>query len=202
MILKEKIKKKNNKMILNKEIEERILQKTVETVNKINAHYKINLKVPKIYYDIKGTNAGMAKFPAMTLHLNPKLLLNNLEDSIINTIPHEVCHLGVFQRSIELKKKFPKGHGAEWKLMMWVVGADAKTYHKYDVSELKKTMSKYHYQCNCEEGHVVSKILHNKIQAGSTRKCIKCNVKLHSWTKILNHGFSRPSPNGTTNTRE
>lgn len=189
-------------MRLNKELEERVNQKIKETIDKINAHYKIGMKMPIVYYDVTGTTSGIAKYPSLTLHLNPKLLLQNVEDTIKNTIPHEVCHLGVMNKSIlEGRSQFPKAHGAEWKLMMWIVGATANRCHNYDVKEIKKPVPEYEYKCLCSEPLIVGQALHNKLK---TKKyiCAVCNEKLLNGTRILKVGFESPSPNGTTKVRE
>lgn len=188
---------------LTSELEERINNKVKETVDKLNTHFKMNMDIPPVYYDVIGTTAGIAKYRSMSVHLNTKLLLNNLEDSIENTVPHEVCHLATYYKHcLDKRPGMPKAHGASWKLMMWVAGANARRTHDYDVEEISTKKIEYLYKCGCESGIKVSKIRHNKIKSGHRYKCVKCNKEIHSGERIIKHGFSTPSPNGTTVTRE
>lgn len=191
---------------INDELHEKIVAKIKQTVEKINSHYNMNMPVPPVFYDLKGTTAGIARYyydgrgnETMSVHLQPKLFVENLDDSLNNTVPHEVCHLGVLHKSrLEKRKVSPKPHGAEWKLMMWVVGAAAKNKHDYDVEDIRKKRTEYQYQCGCENGQVVSATIHRKMKEGHRYSCKKCKVILHSGERILKLAFSRPSPNGTT----
>jgi SprT protein len=191
---------------INDELHARIVEKIAQTVAKINNHYGMNMPIPPVYYDLKGTTAGIARYhhdgrgkETMSVHLQPKLFVENLEDSLDNTVPHEVCHLGVLHKSrLEKRKVFPKPHGAEWKLMMWVVGAAAKNKHDYDVEDIRKKKTEYQYQCGCDKGQIVSATIHKRIKDGRRYQCKKCHVILHSGERILKLAFSRPSPNGTT----
>jgi SprT protein len=189
-------------MRIDDQLHARIIQKAKETVDKINNHYHLDMKVPPIYYDVTGTTAGLAKSASMSVHLNPTLLLQNLEDSINNTLPHEVCHLGVMQKAIKEKKAFPKAHGAEWKLMMYVVGVPAKNCHSYDVTDVKKPVAEYEYKCNCTKSIIVGQVIHNKIKDGRKYTCKKCNTILKNGERVMKFGFSQASPNGTTKVRE
>lgn len=193
-------------MRIDDELHQKIINKVKETVDKINGHYHLGMKVPPVYYDVSGTTAGIAKSASMSIHLNPKLLLQNLDDSINNTVPHEVCHLGVFQKARNANKPFPKAHGAEWKLMMWVVGASANNTHSYDVEDVRKLPIQYEYQCACPQPTVMNQATHNKIKRaktdGKVYSCRKCHKVLENGQRILRYGFSRPSPNGTTKLRE
>lgn len=188
---------------LTPELETRIKEKIKETVNKINEHFKMDMPIPPVYYDVTGTTAGLAKYYSMSVHLNPTLLLQNIEDSINVTVPHEVCHLTNFYlHKKEKKLGSPKAHGAQWKLMMWVVGASAKVTHNYDVEDVKPQKIEYLYQCGCSVGVKVSTTIHNRIKKGYRYACKKCNKALHSGERVMNIGFSRPSPHGTTKVRE
>lgn len=163
---------------LTPELEQRIQDKIVETVNKINEYFNLELKIPKVYYDAKGTKAGVAKYATMTVHLNKTLLLENVEDMVENTVPHEVCHLGTFyQHFAEGKVGQPKAHGAAWKLMMWVVGASPKTTHNYNMDSIRGVS--YKYQCACKEHNVTQK-KHLSMLRGAEYKCKECNNLLQA----------------------
>lgn len=189
-------------MKLTDELEIKIETVIKKTVEKINAHYKINMPIPPVYYDLKGTTAGVAKYASMSIHLNTKLLLDNIEDFLISTVPHEVCHIGVMYKAQKEGKGVPKAHGAEWKLMMHVVGVPARRCHSYDVTEVKKKVTQYGYTCNCPKEVLVGVKIHGKIKKGYIYKCKKCKTVLKNGQLVLQLGFRTASPNGTTKIRE
>lgn len=190
-------------MKIDEKLKKKLEIKAQETVDKLNKYFKFNMKVPEIYYDVTGTNAGIAKSETMSVHLNPALLLQNIKETIDNTLPHEICHIAIFHKSIlENKEKFPDGHGAQWKFMMYVVGAAAKRCHDYDVTDVKRNVTEYTYFCKCEKPVLVNRKIHNQIQKGSKYQCKKCNEIITGGERVMKFGFSRPSPNGTTLVRE
>ncbi len=158
-------------------------QKVKETVDKLNSIYNFNLSYPPIFFDVTGTNAGLAKFKTMSVHFNTKLALSNWQDFIDNTVPHEVCHLAAWAWSLFYKKKFPAPHGSLWKLLMREVGAIPKRTHDYDISEVKKNTKTYQYSCGCKDIVEVSSVIHNRIIKGKKYKCTKCNQPLKNGTR-------------------
>jgi SprT protein len=187
-------------MLTEQKIKE-ITDKVSQTVEKLNSIYHFNMKHPSIHFDILGTNAGLAKFRTMSVHFNLKLALQNWKDFIENTIPHELCHIAVWQFSIHTRRKIPKPHGATWKLMMWEVGAKPKRTHDYDVSEVKRGTKLYQYDCGCTNKVEVSHVIHNRIVSGKKYKCTICKKMLINGQRKITKSFSRPRPNGTTQTK-
>lgn len=153
------------------ELENKI-KSTVDTLNDI---YNFNLKYPKYYFDIKNSTAGMAKSISMTIHFNILLAIENWNDFIKITVPHEICHLGVFQLlKTGVIKKLPRPHGATWKLMMHEVNAPSRTTHNFNVENIKSTRKKHEYACDCKEPIFVTSIIHNRIKKGYNYICKKC----------------------------
>lgn len=189
---------------LTKELEERVFTRVKQTMEKLNTHFKMNMPLPSIHYDIVGTKAGVARYATMSIHLNTKLLLENEEEMIFDTVPHEVCHLAAYYKHFHVDKNpgVPKAHGAAWKLMMWVAGVPARRTHDMDVEETKTRRTEYLYQCGCEQGLVVGKTIHNRMQEGTRYRCKRCHQTLHNGQRIIKNGFATPSPNGTTAVRE
>jgi SprT protein len=177
----------------------KVLNKVKETVDKLNKHYNFSMDYPNIHYDIIGTNGGLAKSASMSVHYNDKLLKQNEEDFIETTVPHEVCHIAVYHKSNIEKKPYPKnGHGADWKLMMWIAGVPARKYHQYEVE--RKSPIEYKYKCGCANGVIVNQKTHKKIK-DQTMLCKKCNKVIGDWERIMKIGFIDASPNGTTKIR-
>lgn len=168
-----------------------IESKIKETVDKLNKIYKFNMSYPLYYFDIKGTTAGIAKSISMSIHLNPVLAKKNWSDFINITIPHEICHLGVFQLvKTEGRMKYPPAHGATWKMMMFEVGSSSKATHNFDVTDVRRKIKKYEYDCNCDKKITVSATIHNKIKKGARYACKKCNTILKDGIMIRQLKFS------------
>lgn len=184
----------------NKELYEAVEKKVKDTVEILNKKFNFNMKNPQIYYDIRGTNGGLAKSASMTVHFNDKLLKENIKDFIETTVPHEVCHIAVYHLCNVEKRTYPKnGHGADWQIMMRVVGVNARKYHQYEVP--KKEAVEYKYECGCPSGLIIQEKVHKKIK-DKPMICKKCNKKLGKWERIMKIGFKDASPNGTTKVRE
>lgn len=188
--------------MLNKEIYEKVEKKVQETVQKLNEYFHFDMKNPPVFYDVKGTVGGLAKAKTMSIHFNHQLMMKNFEDFIDSTVPHEVCHIGVFWLSYYEKKPIPKNpHGATWKFMMHLVGVPAKKYHTYNIEDIKRKIPKYQYKCLCENPIIVNKRMHEKIKR-INMICKKCHTILKDGEMIMQIGFEEPSPNGTTKVRE
>lgn len=187
---------------MNENTDQIVALKIEQVVNKLNSIYNFDMKIPKFYWDVNGTTAGLAKSKTMSVHFNLKLAKSNWEEFIQNTIPHEVCHIAAWQWAKFFKKPVPKPHGACWKLMMREVGCKPTRTHEYDVSEVKKQTKKYLYDCGCEEKKEISAIIHNRIKNGRIYKCTNCNQSLKNGSLKLTKYFSKASPNGTTKTKD
>lgn len=181
-------------MLLTKEQLQQVIDKVNETVTKLNSIYKFSMANPNIHYDVRGTKAGVAKSHTMSVHFNPTLAIENWDNFINDTVPHEVCHVAVWQWAEYFKKPYPKPHGSRWKIMMFDVGVNPRRTHDYDVSNVKqKNVKKYQYKCGCATPIEVSSIIHNRIQKGSLYRCLKCRTSLSQGSLKLTKVFSRPS---------
>lgn len=191
-------------MRITSEINKRVEEKVRATVDKINNHYHIDMKMPTIHYDVHSTIGGLAKYATMSVHFNPILMQEDLEHYLSTTVPHEVCHIGVYKKYQHEKKTVaPKAHGSEWKLMMWVVGAPARRTHEYDVEQVKRKSAVYEYKCACKEPLTIgSRIHHNIKNKIKIYSCKKCKTVLKDGIRVLQLGFSVQSPNNTTKVRD
>lgn len=188
-------------MLLTQDKFNEINEKVAQTVNKLNSIYKFAMSIPNIHYDVRGTNAGLAKHASMSVHFNAVLASENWDDFINNTVPHEVCHIAVWHWASYFKKPIPSAHGPRWKIMMIDVGLYPKRTHDYDVVNVKKETKKYEYKCACSTPIEISSVIHNRILKGKIYRCKKCRSQLSNGSLKISKGFSRPSPNGTTKTR-
>lgn len=140
-------------------------------LTRINQHYGSQLRLPLIRYNQRGKIAGSARLQLNEVRLNPTLLLQNQQEFLHQVIPHEVCHLAVYQLYGRVRP-----HGPEWQQMMRQVFKLAPhVTHKMDVTDVAgKTFS---YQCGCKQ-HQLSIRRHNKVLKGTRYLCRGCGQSL------------------------
>ena len=101
-------------------------------------HYKQKFKRPEVRYNIRNTNGGEAWYRRNLIRLNLTFLVENEEQFLKQTVPHEVAHLVAHYvydaKPMNGKKVRP--HGKEWKEVMGVLGLEPKVTHSYDVTSL------------------------------------------------------------------
>lgn len=99
----------------------------------------------KVQFDLVGTNAGTAQWRPTgdcIVRFNLELALQNLQDALSDTVPHEVAHIIADEFSRELDKVLGKRnepHGEVWKLVMlgFGINPDKSRYHNYNVETVK-----------------------------------------------------------------
>jgi SprT protein len=148
------------------DIKKAVDSKIRDGIAKVEKKYGRRFPVPKITYDLTGQVAGRA-YGRSLIRLNLPLLIHNFEDAIENTVLHELAHCIVSQ-----VHPGAQAHGLEFKSMCWTLGIKNDTCHNYDTSVSSK-LAHFKYTCGCQEYNLTS-IIHNKIQAGQTRRCRKC----------------------------
>lgn len=132
---------KREQILLTKELKERVEKKILETLKRVKALYQVDIPMPTIHYDLKRLVAGQARHwknpqdpygvPIKTvLRFHPVFLVENTEDYIRETVPHEVAHIAVAY-VWKGKPKNPKNkkvisHGEEWREMMVKLGVGPK----------------------------------------------------------------------------
>ena len=134
---------------------------------------------PLIEFDLSGACAGMFKQRGKTtwIRYNPWIFAKYPEDSLANTVPHEVAHYVVHQVFGHLGVK---PHGREWQLLMEAFDAEPRVTGRYDLEGIPQRRHKrFEYSCECEEAHQLSTRRHNAIQAGKSRYlCRVCHSEL------------------------
>lgn len=134
------------------------------------------LRFPNIEYTLRGTTAGTAHSGKWEININPVLLIENIEDMLDQTIPHEVAHLiadRVYGHTI-------KPHGKEWKSVMVALGKRPDRCHSYDVANARvRQKSRYRYTCKCDQGVHCGPTVHNRVQNNrSEHRCKRCKTLL------------------------
>ncbi len=165
-----------------------------QCVGKANLHFKKLYPVPPVHYDVKGTTGGYHQHGAV--HFNPILLMQNLEDYLAHTVPHEVAHhidtingdnarpaqsFEAFSAALLTgrRPKRPKRsiHGPTWEHIMRVFGVkDITRCHQYDVTDAQvKVKKKFEYKCpSCSKQFFLTSVTHNRVMKGQVRFCPTC----------------------------
>ena len=135
-------------------IKQKVTDKLKACIAIANKRYGIDVKFPNVVYQKRGTTAGTANYRTWTIDLNPVLLVENLDDFIEDTVPHELAHLVTnmvyphAHKRVYGQKRSP--HGSEWQSVMRVLGANPSRCHSYDTSNARtRTKASYDYKCNC-----------------------------------------------------
>lgn len=154
-----------------------------QDIIKINTKYNVDLKMPSISYDLRGTTAGTANWRTWHIRLNAVLLQENFDDMLNDTVPHELCHLATdliypeaHQRGMSVvtasgrrrrAKRSP--HGSQWQSIMRAIGVDPTRCHSYDTTNARvKTRTRYDYKCStCDHVMSVGPKHHAKMQRGA-----------------------------------
>ena len=157
----------------------------METLTKLNLELERTLAIartrfpthsfpePEIKMDLTGKTAGMFCPMENKLRFNLSLMLENKEDFIEETVPHEVAHFVT-----NIIDKYSKPHGSTWQAIMKLFGIlNPQTCHSYKIAPLKPHKRPYIYQCTCKK-HFFTKIRHNRAQKGVQYFCTTCHQDL------------------------
>lgn len=173
-------------------VRERVAKKLKECVGIFEAHYGVKFKrFPTVSYDLKGTTAGTANYVSWHIRLNPVLLMENVEDFLTRTVPHEFAHLACDQLYPEAHRPNGAGfrmygarqkrevHGPKWQSIMRVLGADPSRCHSYDVANVKGKKASFTYQCTrCNNTFSLGPQRHAKLQRNPRAYTCKCRGEL------------------------
>lgn len=162
-------------MIVTREIKDRVEAKLRESIALAESHYGQSFKFPSVIYTKRGRVAGTADIRAWEVNFNATLLMENIEDFIARTVPHEMAHLIDYQLN---PSNFEGGwgrkrsvHGPTWKRIMTIIGAENSRCHSYDTtnSRVKKgRQNKHVYVCKtCGKEMKLGAQRHRKMQTGT-----------------------------------
>lgn len=125
-----------------------------------------NMPTPAIVFYEKGRAAGMASATngdILNLEFNVHFILNNWDEMISDTVPHEIAHLVDYW----INGKF-NAHGAEWQRIMRQMGVNPSRTHDMKVKRARRTR-RYSYIAKCGTNIWVTTQIHKKIQMGYVR---------------------------------
>jgi len=168
-------------MTIPNDIVKRVEDKILDTLLLLQKRYpNANLEIPKWQWTKMGRTAGRAHYGLGLVELNPDFITNHLEELINQTLPHEIAHLASFK----IYGILGKGHGRFWKSVMYALaplGVQVKRCHDYSLDGVTTRVRPrpYEYVCGCKDKTIkVTSNIHNKIQRGQKRFCIRCKVTI------------------------
>lgn len=126
-------------------------------------------------FDLKGRCAGMyqVKGGHRRIRYNPWLFAKYFNDSLNETVTHEVAHYLV-DCFYGLRRVKP--HGEEWKAIMIDLGAEPRATGDYDLTGIPvRQYAKFNYRCGCRT-HQLTSLRHKKIvQRRAQYRCQYCH---------------------------
>lgn len=153
---------------LTKQINKKVENCYLQAESKLKRHFIR----PKVSLTQRGKSAGSARLQQNELRFNATLLQENVDHFILQTVPHEVAHLLVYQLYGRTKP-----HGNEWKnIMIGVFNRPPEVTHHYNVTNVEG--KRYVYRCGCQD-HSLTVRRHNNIQRQKTTYiCQRCRETL------------------------
>lgn len=124
--------------LLSPELRAKVMHAVEAAFLKAERHYKQDIARPEVRFDIRNTNGGEAWIKANRIRYNLTFLVENEEEFLATTVPHEVAHIvahAVYDRKPMNGKKV-RPHGKEWQEVMGVLGTPVRVKHSYDLTSL------------------------------------------------------------------
>ena len=154
-----------------------VRRRAADLLERAARHFRTAIAPGEIRFDLRGKGAGQFRSRdgvRCEIRFNADLLARNGEDFLARTVPHETAHLVVFR----LFGPRASPHGAEWRAVMRLFGAEPSRCHDYDVEGLQtRRLRRYHYRCGCRS-HQLTSIRHNRVIQGQTYHCRSCGELL------------------------
>jgi SprT protein len=126
-------------------------------------------------FDLKGRCAGMYQVRGRLrrIRFNPWLFAKYFDESVSDTVTHEVAHY-IVDCLYGIRRVKP--HGVEWQSVMVRLGAVPKATGNYDLSGIPvRQYERVRYSCACRS-HELTLLRHNKIiQQGARYRCQYCH---------------------------
>lgn len=151
-------------MQVSKDVKKQVMEKIDECMaiaRKTWPH--VTFDDPTVSYDLRGTTAGRAYDAKWLIKLNAVLLMENVDEMVNDTVPHELAHLldGKLHpetrnsrvsvtRTGQVRRTKRSLHGPTWKSIMRVLGVNPERTHSMDTTRARvRQTTRYPYICKC-----------------------------------------------------
>ena len=151
------------------------VQHCIDTIN-----HTFTLHIPAIHvdFDLKGRVAGCfeMKNHHYRIRFNAEILVNNFQQSLQQTVPHEAAHYITYKI---YGRRNIRPHGQQWREIMHILDAPAEIYHQFAVDPATiRRQQRYLYKCSCKS-HELSATRHNRINRDKqSYLCRICGTEL------------------------
>lgn len=169
-----------------------IREKTHAVLNLARQLYGVDIQ-PHVSFNLRGRAAGIAscrmcritrRASDFKVRYNPHFIQGeHFQDMLDNTVPHEIAHLVTYMRP-DLGHK----HDAGWRRICLALGGNGLRCHAYDVP----VTNGFTYRASCGTLITVSKVIHNKIQMGQSRRLKKTGGRIDRFSAWAPHGEPVP----------
>jgi SprT protein len=120
---------------------------------------KHGIAIPKVTFNLTGTYAGVAYIERNWMDFNMMLFRENFEESIEETVAHELAHL--WHTALKIGGR---AHGKEWKALMRRMEVAPRACHNMNTDAAASTTGFFLYRCLCNTGNMVSFEKHRRMQ--------------------------------------
>lgn len=157
---------------------EQVSAATVACISKASALFDRQFIELPVDFDLRGKCAGMYQVRAhqRRIRYNPWIFAKYYQESLTNTVVHEVAHY-IVDCIWGLRKVKP--HGEEWRQTMIAMGAEPTVTGKYDLTGIPtRQYQRYAYNCDCRV-HQLTLLRHKKIiSRAASYRCQFCHSDL------------------------
>jgi len=145
-----------------------VVDVTLGYIEKASQLYSTCFAVIPICFDLRGKSSGIYQRAGnqKKIRFNPWLFAKDFQQSIEETVPHEVAH---YITDCLWTKARIKPHGCEWQSVMKALGVLPKVTGDYDLTGVPvKQYQRFAYHCGCQV-HQLTLIRHRRIAVGQAR---------------------------------
>lgn len=153
-------------------------QATQQCISRAEQIYNRKFKPLPVDFDLRGKCAGMYQVKRFErrIRFNPWIFAKYYQDSLNDTVVHEVAHY-IVDCLYGLRKVKP--HGREWQAVMRNLGAEPKATGDYDLTGIPtRQYQRFTYCCGCRT-HQLTILRHRKVLRGLAKYlCQYCHGPL------------------------
>ncbi|MGB5607304.1 MAG: SprT-like domain-containing protein [Gammaproteobacteria bacterium] len=148
--------------------QERVVAETHRCIRRAGRLLASGFQMVPVRFELQGRAAGMYRVHKgeRVIRYNPYIFSKYFDDSLANTVPHEVAHY-ITEVLYGLVNVRP--HGREWQNIMRMLGAEPSVTCRYDLTGIPLRRQRHFiYRCACTR-HALSAVRHKRSSSGKAR---------------------------------
>jgi len=169
---------------INEQQRHEVVAATRHCIAKASQLYGRDFALVQVDFDLRGKCAGMyqVRRQGSRIRYNPWLFAKYYQDSINDTVPHEVAHYVV---DCLFGLRHVKPHGREWQQVISDLGGTPKATGSYSLEGIPtRQYQRFDYACGCRS-HQLTLVRHRKIQGGRAKYlCQFCHGPLVAQARV------------------